>query len=76
MAEWAQQEDTQRQYYLTEGSDSDSDSAHKQFKKERDILKVVKQEKSHNVLAISVIDTGCGINNAGKVKLFKLFGTL
>ena len=61
---------------MTEGSDSDSDSAHKLFKKERDVIKVTRPVKGHNVLAISVIDTGCGINNNGKVKLFKLFGTL
>jgi len=28
------------------------------------------------LLAVSVIDTGIGINNENKVKLFKLFGSL
>ena len=39
-------------------------------------MKVTKPIKGHNVLAVSVIDTGCGIKNDSKVKLFKLFGTL
>ena len=64
-AGWANTEETQQQWYLTdEGSDSDdSFSALKLFKKERDIRKVTKPAKGHNVLAITVVDSGCGIND-------------
>ena len=56
LAGWGNHEDTNRQFYLSEGSDSDSDSQIVQFKKERDIAKLTKPDKLHKKLAISVID--------------------
>lgn len=39
-------------------------------------MTVTKPVDGSMTLAISVIDTGCGIKNDSKKKLFKLFGTL
>ncbi len=37
---------------------------------------IFKHEKDKDKLVISVIDTGIGIKNRDRIKLFKLFGTL
>ena len=55
---------------------SDSDSESEVFDERHNINSIFEPEIERDKIVISVIDTGIGIKNRDRVKLFKLFGTL
>ena len=56
--------------------DDTSNSETKKFERQHEIEELFQHEHNRDKVVVSVIDTGIGIKNKDRIKLFKLFGTL
>ena len=59
-----------------ESHENNEDSSEDDFDKERNLANILKPDDKHNKIVVSVVDTGMGIKEKDKKRLFKLFGTI